>query len=306
MKSILVKWSLRGAIGLGSLCVLMLLLFGGIYWKSTQRMQRIFSVPGHTVAGTEDSTLLAYGRHVSQIRGCTDCHGGNLAGGVVIDHPLMGTLYASNLTSGRGGVGKHYTPQDWERAIRHGVAPSRKPLLMMPAQEYFYLSDQDLTALIAYLQALPPVDNELPSSTIGPVGRLLYLRGELVLVPAERIDHSRAHPSAPMRGVSAAYGEYLAIGCIGCHGQNFAGGRIPGAPPDWPPAADLTPSGNLKHWKEADFIRAARTGIKPDGTPFLPQMPYEVLKSMTDEELKAIWLFLQSLPPRTFEQTSKP
>jgi len=167
----------------------------------------------------------------------------------------------------------------------------------MPAQEFYYLSDQDVAALIAYIKSLPPVDNELPVSTVGPIGRLLYLRGEMPLVPAELTDRNGEHPPAPEPGITVSYGWYLSTGCAGCHRQDFSGGTIPGAPPDWPPAPDLTPSGNLRNWSEQDFIQAMRTGIKPDGERFRPPMPYQALSALTDEELKAIWLFLQSLPP---------
>ncbi len=286
------------ATGLGSLVVLVLVAVSIIYLISNSRMNQSFAVPQHPVTVPSDTNAIAYGEHLSRIRGCTDCHGENLAGHLMIDDPMVTRLYTSNLTSGKGGIGSTYTDSDWERAIRHGVRPDGKPLIFMPAQEFFYLSDKDLGALIAYLKSLPPVDNELPSSTIGPVGRILYLAGEMPLIPAELTDHTANHPTPPTPGVTVEYGKYLAVGCMGCHGRDFSGGPIPGVPSDWPPAANLTPSGNLKHWSEHDFIQAVRTGIKPNGRTFSPYMPYRTLNAMTDEELKAVWMFLKSLPAR--------
>ena len=43
----------------------------------------------------------------------------------------------------------------------------------------------------------------------------------------------------------------------------LSGGRVAG-PPDLPPASNLTPAG-IGHWQEADFVRALREGIRPDG-----------------------------------------
>ena len=289
----LLKWV---ALVFGSLVVLMAIVLTLVYLITNKRMNQSFSVVSHPVAAPADSAALAYGKRLSQMRGCTDCHGENLAGRLMIDAPLVAKLYASNLTPGKGGIGKKYSDADWERSIRHAVAPDGKPLIFMPAQEFFYLSDGDLSALISYLKSLPPEDNELPASSIGPLARILFLAGQMPLVPAELIDNQAAHPDAPTPGVTVEYGRYLTLGCIGCHKPDFSGGPIPGAPPDWPPASNLTPSGNLKHWSESDFIQAMRTGIKPDGQPFSPQMPYQALNAMTDTELKAVWRFLQSLP----------
>jgi cytochrome c553 len=93
------------------------------------------------------------------------------------------------------------------------------------------------------------------------------------------------------------YGRYVANGCIGCHGTNFSGGKIPVGPPDWPPAANLTPhaDGRLTKWTDADFIQTLRTARRPDGSELNPVMP-RLFGQMDDVELKAIWAFLQTLP----------
>ena len=58
---------------------------------------------------------------------------------------------------------------------------------------------------------------------------------------AEKIDH-RKPPSQPIVAApTPQYGAYVANMCIGCHGACVSGGKIRGAPPEWPPAANLTP-----------------------------------------------------------------
>ena len=93
------------------------------------------------------------------------------------------------------------------------------------------------------------------------------------------------------------YGYYLARlgGCIGCHGSNLAGQRVPGATPDIPPAANLTPSG-IGHYSDADFIRALREGKRPDGSPINPFMPLTATKHLTDDEILAIRAYLRTVP----------
>ena len=126
---------------------------------------------------------------------------------------------------------------------------------------------------------------------------------ELPLLAAERIDHAAARQPAPPAGVDVEYGKYLAVRCTGCHGETFSGGRIPGTPPDWPPALNLTPSAGsaVAQWSEAEFINALRTGVTPRGNQWDTRyMPWKVLGQMTDQEMKAVWLYLRSLPPREY------
>src|SRR5690606_29903099 len=106
------------------------------------------------------------------INGCTDCHGPDLSGGVMVDEPPF-RVVASNLTSGRGGIGTSYSEIDLDRVIRHGVRPDGGPVLVMPSSGYNRLSDDDAARIIAYLRSLPPVDNELPRTQVRFLGRIL-------------------------------------------------------------------------------------------------------------------------------------
>jgi len=290
----LMAWFRIGATVLAGLFVVVALL---IFALSERRLNKRYAVSLESVPLSTSVDVLAKGEHLVRTRGCVDCHGDNLAGGLFIDDPAIGRISATNLTAGQGGVGGAYTDEDWVRAIRHGVGPDGKPLLFMPAQEFYFLSDEDLGALISYLKNLPAVDNTPPQSTIRPMGRVLFLAGKLPLLPAETIDHDAPRPTPPAPGVTVAYGRYLAVGCTGCHGEDYAGGPIPGMPPGAPPAANLTPAGPLAGWTEAEFIAAMRTGVKPDGQRIRPAMPIAAVGSMTDEELRAVWVFLRSLPP---------
>jgi cytochrome c553 len=65
-------------------------------------------------------------------------------------------------------------------------------------------------------------------------------------------------------------------------------------------ASNLTPdpaTGIGKRYNEASFIQAMRTGRKPSGAPIMPPMPSEVYQNMTDDDLKAIWAYLQTIKP---------
>jgi hypothetical protein len=64
--------------------------------------------------------------------------------------------------------------------------------------------------------------------------------------------------------------------------------------------ANLTPDPEtgLGKWTEETFIRALRTGRhEGQGRPILPPMPYPMYRQATDEDLRAVFAFLQSIPP---------
>lgn len=290
------KWIKRIALGVVSLALLLVAL---VYGVSEARLRKQYDVAGATLAVTDDPAQVERGRHLATaVSKCADCHGPDLGGKVFIEAGPMGTLIASNLTKGRGGVLPRYSNEQLEAAIRHGVNPENRGLLFMPSQEFQYLSDEDAAAIIAYIRSLPGVDRELPRSRVGPLGRALFVTGQLPLVPAELIDHRAAGPrTAPPAGPTREYGQYLANvgGCVGCHGPDLGG--APGHGPDGVPAANLTPAGSIGAWTEADFVKAMRTGVRPDGRTLSDQMPWKAVALSTDDELRALWLYLRSIPP---------
>jgi len=67
-------------------------------------------------------------------------------------------------------------------------------------------------------------------------------------------------------------------------------------------AANLTPDSatGTGSWTEANFVKALRTGKhlgQEGGRPIMPPMPWQMVGQMTDEDLKAVYTYLQSLPP---------
>ncbi len=193
---------------------------------------------------------------------------------------------------------------DWVRAIRNGIGPDGKPLVIMPAKDYNPINDEDLGNLIAYLKSLPPVDRMPPPNTVGLLGRILLVTKLAAVLPAELIDHNAPRPAAVAKGPTAEYGHYLVSQtCMGCHGEDLSGGPIPGLPPDPPFPQNLTPDQEtgLGNWSKEDFVGAIRTGQRPDGAAINPtKMPWLAFQHLTDEKLSALWLYLQSLPARPY------
>lgn len=268
------------------------------YGLSERRMAKVYRIDPPVPAVPADAASIERGSHLAAIRGCKDCHGPDLAGATFIDDPLFARLSGTNLTP--GGVGGKLSDVDRVRAIRHGVGPNGRSLLFMPAQEFSHLSDADLGDLLAYLHSLPAVDHTPPANRVGPLGRVLFLAGKVPLLPAEIVDHGAVRADAPPAGPTVAYGAYLATACAGCHGSGFSGGHIPGTPPDWPDAANLTPDpSGLASWSEADLKRALRDGVAPGGRALKTDyMPVRVTKFLTDEEIGALYAYLRSVPAK--------
>jgi cytochrome c553 len=95
----------------------------------------------------------------------------------------------------------------------------------------------------------------------------------------------------PEVGANVAYGEYLSGLCTSCHGAGLEGAQSPD--PASPPAPNLRAAGA---WTEAQFIQTMRTGVTPSGHRMDTQfMPWESVGKLDDAELRALWLYLQSL-----------
>jgi cytochrome c553 len=286
------RWLRWIGLALGGLAPLVIL--GGvlIYVVTSRDLNRQYSFADSAVKAAGDTVSLARGRHLVEAIGkCQECHGDDFGGKVMSDSRAFGRLAAANITSGRGGISA-FTDADWERALRHGVGRGGRPLVFMPAEAFTALSDDDLAAMIGYLRTLPPVDREWPAPAIGPIARALYLKGGFPLLPVVLIDHGAVR-RPPASGVTVEYGEYLATigGCRGCHGGGLDGTGAPGAP-------DIT-RGRLGAWTEADFMRALRQGLRPDGSAIDPaKMPWVRSGRMTDDEVLAVWTYARSLPGR--------
>ena len=266
---------------------------------SERKRQRTIDVDVKPLAYVSDEASLARGKHLFLSRGCAECHGENGGGHVVIDQGGM-YIKSPNITAGPGGVVAKYTEADWVRTIRHGVKPDRHPMILMPSADYNQMTDADLAALVAYTRSLPPVAGEGATIRLPLIVKALYA-ADKIKDDAETIDHTRPPPAPVPDAVTPENGAYVAHLCTGCHGRGFSGGPIPGSPPEWPPAANLTPgegSAMVRYDTPEKFIAMIRTGKRPDSTAVSSVMPFATLKNLNDTELGALYVYLKSLPPR--------
>lgn len=266
------------------------------------------SAPAATANGAADA---ARGESiVRNVAVCGGCHAagegnpdGPLSGGHEFRNWRLGVVRASNLTPDDAtGLGT-WSEAEIVRAIRNGVRKDGR--LLAPAMPYVWfndMSDADAFAVARYLKSLPPVSHPVRQDY-----NLVFRFGRTFLLhPAP------AHAVAETpRGATAEYGGYLSQHaglCAECHtprgglkdeadkSRLFAGA----APKDFPAnPSNLTPDNatGTGTWSEAAFVQTIRTGIDPRGMHLHPFMPWHQNARMTDDDLRAIYRFLRTVPP---------
>ena len=267
------------------------------------------------------SASLERGKYLVEVLGaCGNCHtpkgpagelpGKHMAGGFSINE-AFGVAISPNITPDREtGIGS-WTDVEIVRAIREGKRRDGRTLgPPMPYGLYRGLSDTDVKAIVAYLRTLPPIKHrpersrytvKLPASWGPPVG----------VVPE------------PSKDDPVKYGAYLAgpvAHCSECHTpagpegrmdtrRLFAGGFKFTGPWGASYSANLTPDREtgIGAWTDAQIV-AGIYGVKPNGQPVLPPMPWPYYAGrIADGDLKAIVAYLRSLPAiRNVVERAKP
>lgn len=266
---------------------------------ATKKMHRTVELQVQPVAYKDDAAAIERGRYLFASRGCVDCHGAKGNGNMFLDDGKGMRIAGPNISPGPGSVVKDYQPVDWVRTLRHGVNPKGRPLMIMPSEDYNRFTDEDLAALVAYIRHLPPAEGGGPVIDLPLPVRAMYGFG-LIHDAAARIDHTKPPEKPVPDAVTVQHGAYVANMCIGCHGASLAGGKVPGGPPDWPAAANLTPgegTAMVRYPDAASFAAMFRSGRRPDGQE-IKVMPFGSLREMNDTDVRALHLYLKTLAPQ--------
>jgi mono/diheme cytochrome c family protein len=278
------------ALGVGALVATGLFL-------GEQRATRRIDITVAPVALRDDAAAVERGRYLFGSRGCAECHGANGGGATLVDDGKGLRLAGPNITTGNPRMAS-YQPVDWVRSIRHGVSTDGRALRLMPSEDYNRLTDDDLASVVAYVRQLAPQSGHESGIIELPLpGRVMYGLGRIPEA-VTKIDHSLPPAKPVPEGVNLDHGRYVAHMCVGCHRANLQGGKIAGAPPDWPAAARLSPGEGsvMPRYKDVEaFVTMMRSGKRADGTA-IAVMPFASLRTMSDTDLRALHLYLVQLP----------
>ncbi len=235
---------------------------------------------------------LARGERLAHL--CASCHSSSgqlpLDGGTENFVEGLGTIVAPNLTS--GGPLKDWTDSEIIRAIREGVDRRGRALMIMPAENFRYMSDDDVQSVVAYLRAQPAIDRRTPDKQMGLLGTALVGAGVFPTTAQPPIASIADPPVA-----APEHGRYLVdiSGCRSCHGVNLTGGNPQGFTPVGPHLPAIAAA-----WSVEEFVKTIRTGVDPGGHAIdAANMPWRQLSAAySDEELRAIYVYLRTLAPR--------
>jgi mono/diheme cytochrome c family protein len=302
VRNAFLKWGgvvLTGLLTLIPTALLVLALIG--FYKLNQPHAN--AVADVHVAGTP--AQIARGERLAHI--CTGCHSPDrqlpLSGNNFITtfaFPPVGTFYAPNLTP--SGNIKDWSDGEVIRAIREGVHKNGRSLIVMSSENFRYMSDDDVQAVVAYLRSQPAVGGPTPDNQWNTVGAIL-----INLLDFQTAQAPVGHVTAPQPGTPED-GQYMirVIGCSSCHGDQLQG-RVDNGQPGPPPGPNLTKI--VPSWSEAQFMTFFNTGTLPDGSQ-VPQeklpnganggpiMPWSTVRAVaTDAELHDIYTYLHSLKP---------
>ena len=297
------RWLKR--IGAGLLALVVVLgVVGGIYAHREASaydasIDKVYDIAPLSLTRSADPAVIARGKHLAfSLMGCSlnDCHGPDLGGGKVTDAGPVGTMVAPNITR----ILPAYSDGELARLIRHAVKKDQRTVRFMSVEEFNWLSDADVVAVISYVRTVPEVDRTTGSTNIRTFGKVLDRRNLIPIDIARRIDHAKIEMGPPP-SPTAQYGRWIARQCSGCHGDRMSGGPIPGTPPDFPVPLNLTPhETGLKGWTYETFEAIATTGVRKNGKKLADFMPIEGIRNMDDVERRALWAHLQSLQPVPF------
>jgi len=298
-------WLKRIGIGIGAL-ILVLAIGGGIFvWMQTSAyaaaVEKVHDVPLPKFERSSDPAVLARGKHIVEtVYPCAsgDCHGVDLGGGKTLVMGPLGSITGPNISA--AGLGIAYSDGELARLLRYGIKKDGRTVRFMPVHEIDWLPDSDLLAAISYFRTVPAVSKANGPLEIKTLAKVLDRMDAIQLEIASRIDREKAG-RGPAPSPTKEYGSFLGRACTGCHGKTLGGGPIPGAPKEIPVPTNLTPDATgLQGWTYEDFDKALVQGIRKNGTKIDPFMPVAVFGKLDETEKRALFLYLQSIPPVPF------
>lgn len=261
----------------------------------------------------QEFTQIQRGRYLAILSDCSSCHtvpgsGQPFAGGRPIETPF-GNIVAPNITPDpETGIGS-WSDEAFDAAVRHGIGRNGSRLYpAMPYNAYTKMSRNDVVAIRAYLNTVPPVRNAVVADTLPfpfniraamRVWDALYFRdGDYKPNPSQSAEWNR--------------GAFLVDGpghCGACHTpKTFLGGDetnqyLEGAYLQGWSAPDITNDARLGlgRWSKEDVVAYLKSGHNHVTAATGPMGEVVTLSTtyMTDPDLNAIATYLKSLPGRT-------
>jgi mono/diheme cytochrome c family protein len=233
----------------------------------------------------DQAAKIAHGKRLATILECISCHGENMQGSnVTADNPQYGDMNAPNLTL----LLAQYSDGDFDKLIRQGMPKDGRELWFMPVESYQFLSDADVTAIIAYLRTFKPAGKQLPPMRRGPEYEQEIARG---LVGNARSQIAKYRHSPPIDlGKQHEWGRYIVqTTCTGCHNNALQGWE------DFTPSLDL--AGAYSH-AELEHLLVTGEGKVKKNLGMMTETAKESLSQLTPRERAAVIAYVKARAER--------
>jgi len=289
----------------------------GIPRYSVEKIElKVPLTPERVARGAKLATLLCGGCHANPTTGA-------FTGKRMADAPAeFGEIFSRNITQHpTKGIG-NWSDADIVYLLRTGVRPDGQyyPPWMAKLP---HLSDEDLASIVAFLRSDDP---RVAPANVDPPGmtRPSFLSKLLSHVVFRKMPYPEHAIVAPPKRDKVAYGKYIVMGldCFSCHSADFkttdffepekSAGYLGGGNPVLGLDGKPVPSANLTfdeatgigRWSEAQFSRALREGVRPDG--HVLRYPMVPMAALDDDEVSAIYAYLRSVPKLRHEVARAP
>jgi len=273
------------------------------------------------IAADNSAGQIKRGEYLARAGDCVACHtkkgGKPFAGGLAMATPF-GNIYSTNITPDKNtGIGD-YSYDDFQQAVRHGVAKNGDTLYpAMPYPSYARVSDDDMQALYAYfMHGVQPVEQANQDSDIPWP---LSMRWPLAIWRGLFAPDVQAFQPQKGQDPQLARGEYLVEGpghCGACHtprsltlqekalndqeSSDYLSGS--NSPIDGWTASNLRGDNRdgLGRWSEDDLVQFLRTGRNQQTAVFggMTDVIQHSLQYLSAEDVTAIARYLKSLGAR--------
>lgn len=298
------KGALYGGIAAG-VVVAGALVFAALAWRPA-----IAEVAPGSAAAADEATL-ERGRQFALAGNCASCHTvpdgpGDFAGGLAVNSDF-GTIYSTNITpDAETGIGA-WSEEAFIRAMRKGIRRDGAHLFpAFPYDHFTKVTDEDLSALYAYLMTLEPVSYTPPETTLPAPLNWRALQGGWKLL---FFRDAGAYEPDPDQSAEWNRGKYLAEGighCSACHsprnslgaekkGDAAYSGAIVGA---WyAPAINGSPDAATP-WTEEELFEFLRTGASPlhgVAAGSMSEVVHAGLRALPDEDIRALSLYFADI-----------
>ncbi|MEX3941468.1 cytochrome c [Paraburkholderia sp. BR10937] len=265
--------------------------------------------------------LIARGEYLARAGDCIACHTvpseQMFGGGRPMETPF-GTLYTPNISSDKTfGIGS-WTADEFYRMLHEGK--SRDGTLLYPAMpfaSYTKVTRADSDAIFAYLLSTQPVHKEnRPHDLRFPYNKralllgwrtLFFRQGEFKPDPKQSAEWNRG--AYLVEGLGHCTMCHTAINALGGNSPSkaFEGGLIPVQ--NWyAPSLTSNKEAGLGDWSIEDIVDLLHAGVSKRGAVYGPmaEVVYDSFQYLTEDDVRAVAVYLKSLPGRNNEVDKSP